>query len=561
MCYLCVTYGLQERDAAHINAEIGSSALITRGFRTGSGTDYVDALVSGYSWTGGTGRGETVEYTFDATLTGGVRMPLAMQAAIKQAMNIWSSVTNITFTPGAANSELQFTMKDLSDLGSGVLGVTYVLNNNTLISKAEVQLDDQYRNLSILPGSEPFLVILHEIGHALGLKHPGNYNGSELGPFLESAADSTDNTVMSYNDGAYTSLSNSPTGLMAYDIAAIQYLYGANTNTSTGDNRYVLTGAKLAYTLWDGGGTDTLVINSGTQGAVIDLGEGIDKVTRVGDTRIWMAVGSRIENAEGSPIADTMYGNDVANRLVGYRGADALEGNAGNDSLYGGALVDDALDGNDTILGGDGGDTIYANGGNDIVYGATGSTDTVDGNDLIYGGYGRDLMYGNTGNDTIYGGSGVQSTGDAADSMVGGLGSDVIYGNGGDDEIYGGEGSISTDDSADTIYGGLGNDSIFSNAGADLIVGGPGDDFMHGGLGFDIYSFGNNSGNDSILNFYGDILRIATNINSTGIDSSFDMLSRITYSGTRIIVDLGAGNSIVIYGQSGTLTATDFEIV
>lgn len=56
-------------------------------------------------------------------------------------------------------------------------------------------------------------------------------------------------------------------GLQLYDIAALQELYGANTNTRTGDDTYKLDqglGRKgdktkaFIYTIWDAGGDDTL---------------------------------------------------------------------------------------------------------------------------------------------------------------------------------------------------------------------------------------------------------------------------------------------------------------
>lgn len=63
--------------------------------------------------------------------------------------------------------------------------------------------------------------ISHEIGHALGLKHPGAYNANDSGPFLSAEEDSTRNTVMSYDFAG-----DDATSLRPYDIAALQYIYG-----------------------------------------------------------------------------------------------------------------------------------------------------------------------------------------------------------------------------------------------------------------------------------------------------------------------------------------------
>lgn len=65
------------------------------------------------------------------------------------------------------------------------------------------------------------LAITHEIGHALGLKHPGAYGSDDVGPYLSSAEDTTSYTVMSYHQTGEDRLALGP-----YDIAALQYLYG-----------------------------------------------------------------------------------------------------------------------------------------------------------------------------------------------------------------------------------------------------------------------------------------------------------------------------------------------
>ncbi|MEI6972868.1 MAG: hypothetical protein WCL44_15290, partial [bacterium] len=64
--------------------------------------------------------------------------------------------------------------------------------------------------------------ILHEIGHALGLKHPGYYGSGDVGPFLPAAEDKTSNTIMSYHIDSVDALQFVP-----YDIEALTYLYGA----------------------------------------------------------------------------------------------------------------------------------------------------------------------------------------------------------------------------------------------------------------------------------------------------------------------------------------------
>ena len=63
-------------------------------------------------------------------------------------------------------------------------------------------------------------------------------------------------------------------GPMAFDIAAIQDLYGANMSYHANDDTYVLPDINAAGTdyvcIWDAGGTDEIVYN-GSSDAIIDL--------------------------------------------------------------------------------------------------------------------------------------------------------------------------------------------------------------------------------------------------------------------------------------------------
>ena len=77
-------------------------------------------------------------------------------------------------------------------------------------------------------GQMGFEVFLHEIGHAIGLKHPGNYgNASDHGPYLSKEYDNTNQTLMSYNrlkDPISNKIIKSKP--MPLDIAAVEFLYG-----------------------------------------------------------------------------------------------------------------------------------------------------------------------------------------------------------------------------------------------------------------------------------------------------------------------------------------------
>jgi serralysin len=458
--------------------------------------DGTAALVGSESWTGTTGRSVSVPYSFSVSVQGGSLFGSAARSAALSAMQLYSNVANVTFSETSASlADLTFSQ---DDLGSGVLGLTVSYFSGTTLASAEVQLDDRYSDFSA--GTEAYLTLLHELGHALGLKHPGNYSGSEDGPFLPASEDSNDTTVMSYNEGTYASGSRPARTPMFYDIQAMQFLYGANTTYNSGDTAYSYDGTSMALTLWDGAGQDQISAQSYTSGGVtIDLREGIDYLTSIGSTYLWVAEGANIEKGEGSGNGDTLRGNTLANTLFGMSGAD-------------------------TVYGGDAADTVY---------GGAGVADPNDGNDTLYGEAGSDLLYGNGGADSLFGGGSSVDPNDAADLVNGGRGNDYILGNGGGDTLYGAEDN-------DTLHAGVGDDvyAFLSDSGDDVIL------------------LFENPGATA-----GDAIQIAANINGTGIADASDLLSRITYSGGDAVIDLGSGNTITIDSVSAnTLTADDFSV-
>ncbi|WP_309089917.1 M10 family metallopeptidase C-terminal domain-containing protein [Phenylobacterium sp.] len=281
-------------------------------------------------------------------------------------------------------------------------------------------------------------LILHEIGHALMMKHTGDYDTtgkSTPGPFLPPAEDNRDYTVMSYirNDGAANA-----TQLQLYDIAALQARWSANTQEAAGDSVYAFAEGPDIFAIWDTGGIDRIDASGAAAAADIDLAEGAFSQLG-GQNRISIAWGARIENAAGGASADRLRGNDLDNRLTGGAGADTLEGGAGLDFLRG-------EDGDDLLVGGAGFDDAHGNIGNDTVHGG-------DGDDWVVGGQGQDQLFGEAGFDIVYGNLG-------HDVCDGGAGADWVRGGQGNDVVRGGEG-------ADWLWGDRGDDTISGGAGAD----------------------------------------------------------------------------------------------
>ena len=108
-------------------------------------------------------------------------------------------------------------------------------------------------------GTHPFSTAIHEIGHTLGLKHPGNYNAGEIpdedltyAKVASHAQDTVQYSIMSYfkpdwyvegggnfwKDGVVNGVLIEPQTPMLHDVAAIQHMYGADMNTRSGDTVY-----------------------------------------------------------------------------------------------------------------------------------------------------------------------------------------------------------------------------------------------------------------------------------------------------------------------------------
>ena len=593
------------------SSQSGGLSVRTSAFTTGP--DYVQALLEGMSWSGTFGRTSTVNYTFDASTEGGTKNTLETQRAAQMGMQEWSNVANIRFVQSTSSSPLRFSTADLpSDDEGETVGLATILNSGTTLTSVEVQIDTSYAPALMDRGEAGYFTMLHEIGHAIGIKHPFDEEGGD-GSTLDSEFDTYDYTVMSYTEGELITEARPAVTPLLFDIAAAQYLYGANTSYHAGNDQYVIAGTEtIGYAIWDAGGNDSIVAGLAGSAALIDLTDTYDfenefrseditpGLNKIGETVFYVAFNSNIEYAKGNSGNDTINGSNDNNTLLGAGGNDTIDGWTGNDTIYGGQAIADPNDGNDLIRGDLGTDLIYGNTGNDYIFGGGGLysegaydlADTVrsgtktidasqlsgagaeniyhddeDGADTIYGGYGTDVIFGNGGADKLYGGGAASDPNDQGDTIIGGHGQDTILGNGGNDLILGGHTLYDTTDSADVIYGGFGNDTIYGNGGDDVIWTNQGNDQMHGGGGIDLYIFYHDSGIDSILQFEtpgngsGDYIYIYENVNNTGIDSADDMLSRITYRDAYAEINLGGANKILVYGLgTSQLTVGDFFV-
>ena len=524
---------------------------------------------------------------------------VAQIAAIEDVMSYFEGVSGLTLSqvsPGGTSNDATMVFGAYSAYdGSGAYA--YLPGNAAIgANSGDVWLNNSAGSTTSLPiGSYSYFVLLHEIGHALGLSHPGDYNAA-LGVSItyannaQFAQDSHQYSLMSYFDEGNTAstMNSYPDTLMLYDLLALHQLYGADMTYNAGNTTYgfnATVGGAYDFTtnldpflsIWDGSGNDTLDLSGYTFNQVITLqaGQFSDVGGYIGNLSI--AIGAVIENAIGGSGNDEITGNHVGNRLsglagndqmVGALGNDTLLGGAGNDSLYGGAQHDYLAGGDDNdVLFGEGGvDTLLGQGGNDrmsggwfgdVLFGGAGN-DTMrgdGGNDSLYGGADDDLMYGGSGNDQMFGGvSGADTLygGAQHDYLAGGDGNDVLYGEGGVDTLHGqdGDDSMSGGWFSDVLHGGNGNDTLYGDGGNDRMYGGADDDLMYGGDGADRL-FGGISGADTIYGGAGnDLISGANESDRFVFEDGF---------GLDVIIDFEATNDLEKIDLSLVSAITDFN--
>ncbi|SLN58528.1 hypothetical protein [Roseisalinus antarcticus] len=283
-------------------------------------------------------------------------------------------------------------------------------------------------------GSYGFLTILHELGHALGLKHP--HQGATT---LAEDVDDLSHTVMTYNIAAPYSEDLAP-----FDTSALQHLYGFAQDDPDRKIFWHTRLKRLEAHLGDG--DDVLV--------------GIDQPNRIlgggGHDSLWGRGGD-----------DTLNGQSGSDLLQGLGGDDILRGMAGRDTIYGNlAGASFPVSDRDRIFGGNGRDSLFGQHGEDRIFG--------DGDsDWLYGGPDDDSLAGRNGHDIIYGGQ-------DDDSIAGGNGHDIIYGGTGEDRMNGGPG-------ADQLFGGEGKDRLFGGIGADVLHADADRDTLWGGSDADVF--------------------------------------------------------------------------
>jgi len=528
-----------------------------------SGNPDIDGLLWGYKWVS-VFPSLQMTYSFPASANeytgydGFEAFNDAQKTAVTNILANIDHVCRITFTlTTGANATLRFAEASSLDYGGINDGVHTPGGQN---NSAEGNAPDPTRYPSYAwgdcwfnhtdyntpkLGTHAFSAgLMHEIGHALGLKHGHNTqetNGT-IYPKLPEDHNSFEYSVMTYHqyvgemqpgDSAF----DHPTTLMMDDIAALQYLYGADYTHNSGDNMYrwsPLTGQLfidglgqgasdhncILMTIWDGGGNDTYDFSNYNTDLRVDLSPGGWTTT---DPAQLANLGTTADphSARGNIANALLYQNNPASLIenaIGGSGDDDITGNAANNSLFGGA----------------GKDTIHGGLGNDTLDGGTGA-------DLLVGGMGNDIFYVDDFGDQVVEGPWFGGIDTAYASI-----NYVLAGNV-EALVLTGNASIGT--------GNYLNNSISGTVASNLIDGGAGQDSLAGLGGDDTFVFqAGEAGGDVVIDFEG---------NGNGAGDSLMFMgygpgaSFVQVDSTHWLIESALFHEVITFQNAASIHATD----
>jgi serralysin len=554
-------------------------------------------------------------------INGFAAMSATQQAVVKQILADYSSFCNVTFTQSSSPDALfRFANAQQIDQADG-LGLHIVGGAG---GTATSSTPDPHHSTTSwgdawfyngAGGNAPVnanpvlgnfgytAAFMHETGHNLGLKHghseqddPGGSPG-DLFPQLPADHDSQEYSIMTYNTypGVQGSTNDYPETPMLDDIAALQYIYGANySNAGTnqvykwdptngqefinGVGQGVPANNHILVTVWDGGGNGVYDLSNYNTNVVADLHAGgwINLGTQLADLDFYNHPGVHMARGniatayeyQGNPttLFRTINVGNGHNYIIGNDLGDAINvGSGGHDLIYGGKGADVINGSGDasTIFGLDGNNVVIWNGSsNTIIVGddKSGQNALIGGNNnAIIGGFGADTLKvtGNFNTLVGYGGGDLIQAIGVHNHAVGGQNStNLILFGGNQNTLEGGGGAggsvILGGGDANSLVGGAGANTLRVTGNGNVLVGQSGNDTF-AAVGSSNALFGQ-AGNDNMSasgNF--NTLNGGTGTDWIGVSGNYNKIIGAGY-----LAASGAGNAVI---GGGTLVSTGSNIL
>ncbi len=311
-------------------------------------------------------------YSDQSAVSGFQPLIATQQAVVRYAFDLISQYTLLNFTEITETPDTHATLRYA---GSSAPPTSYAYYPGTSDTAGDAFYGN-IRDTDPMKAGYEFDTILHEIGHNMGLKHGQDDDG--VHGVLPTNHDSTSWSLMDYHsyigaDSFYRNVEGSGnTTYMVDDIAALQYIYGANFATQASDTVYswspttgeefingVGQGAAVTNTvymaLWDGNGHDTYDFSHYTTDFTIDLRPG-EWSTFSSDQLAYLNSADLSIRAPGNVCNANLYNGDTRSLIENLRlgsGNGVATGNAADNTFYAGSgatVTLNGLDGNDTFF-------------------------------------------------------------------------------------------------------------------------------------------------------------------------------------------------------------------
>jgi hypothetical protein len=382
-----------------------------------SGVQNVDGILSGYAWAS-----TNLTYSFpnspvdywinyapqypDGAANSVTQLTAQQQSEVQRALSLISSYTKLTLTQ---ITETEYTSGEGTQhavirlANSGAPATSYSFDPGTGVTSGDVFYGPTGQN-PVMGNFNSGQAIFHEIGHALGLAHgqqtirPDNGQTDPGGPFgnMDTAHQDIEYSVMNYSNyiGASTATNatagpgSSEQTYMMYDIAALQYMYGANFSQTGQNVTYTwdsVTGqefingvgqgvpqqnsgsGKIFETVWTGGANSTFDLSNFNDNAILDMRPGQSMLfsnSQLADLGYKSpGPGPGIKMAQGNVYNALLYHGDLASEID-----NIITGN-GSDTVIGNDVYNHITlgNGNDTVTVGGAGATIVCGAGTDTI--------------------------------------------------------------------------------------------------------------------------------------------------------------------------------------------------